>query len=454
MAYPLTVNQAINLNSMRWFKYSAILLGVLLTLALILPFLIPLKTYIPPLEQLASDKLGEPVRIADLSFSLLPLPSATLHGLSIGQTQPIKFDSITVRPALGSLWQEVKVLRAVEVEGFTVDRRLLALAGALGKPSDGAPRLVRVQRVKLRAMQLDLDVLKWGPLRADFALHDHGVEEVTVASEDGKFKLQLTPGSEKATQDLLITAKDWPLPIKPGLEFEQLTAKGVLRQNNLSISDIDGKLYGGKLVGKVNVDWVRDWQVKGEVQASHVETKEAVALLTRSVAVSGKLHTQGGFTLRAKEPGKLADSLKGNFKFEVKQGVLYGFDLAQAVKSLARSGTRGGQTRFDAFTGVLQISGKQYHLRQLKVVSGALSANGDVGVSANKRLSGQVKVALTGVAGLVEVPLDVSGTLSEPVLLPNPAALAGAAAGTAILGPGFGTGVGSKAGQALENIFK
>lgn len=439
---------------MRWLKYSAILLGILLLLALVVPFLIPLKTYIPPLEKIATEKLGEPVKIADLSFSLLPLPSATVHGLSIGQTQAIKFDSITLRPALSSLWQEVKVLRAVEVKGFTVTQHMLGLAGALAKPTDSGPQLVQIQKVSLSAMQLDLEPLKWGPLRADIELQERGVAQAEMASEDGKFKLKLTPSADKAVQDLWITAKDWPLPIKPALQFEQLTAKGVLRQNALHIPEINGKLYGGKLAGKVDVDWTRDWRIKGDVQASNVETKEAVSLLTRSVAVSGKLHTQGGFSLRAKDPAKLADSLNGNFKFEVKQGVLYGYDLAQAVKSLTKSGTRGGQTRFDTFTGVVQIRGKQYQLQQLKVVSGVLSANGDVAIAPSKHLSGQVRVALSGVSKLVEVPLDVSGTLSEPVLLPNPAALAGAAAGTAILGPGFGTGVGSKAGQALGNIFK
>jgi len=437
---------------MKWVKYSAIFLGILLALALVLPFLIPLKAYIPPLEKLASSKIGEPVTIADIRFSLLPLPSITLHGLNIGQAQPIKVDAITVRPALGSLLQEVKVLRAVEVEGFSVNRRMLALVGELSKSDDGGPQLVRVQQVKLRNMQLDLDPLKWGPLRADIALHEHGVEEAEVASVDGKFKLQLTPAKDE--QHLLITAKDWPLPIKPAFQFEALMAKGVLRGHTLNISDINGKLYGGKLLGKVEIDWAHDWKIKDDVQASNVETKGAVALLTHSVAVSGKLHTQGGFSLRAKEPGQLADSLNGNFRFEVKQGELYGFDLAQAVKSLARTGTRGGQTRFDTFSGVAQISGKHYQLRQLKVASGALSAHGDLAIAASKRLSGRVNVALTSVSKLVEVPLDVSGTLSDPVLLPNPAALAGAAAGTAILGPGFGTGVGSKAGQALEKIFK
>ena len=57
---------------MRWFKHSVILLGLVLFLALLLPFLIPLSRYIPPLEKLASEKLGQPVQIAELRVSLLP----------------------------------------------------------------------------------------------------------------------------------------------------------------------------------------------------------------------------------------------------------------------------------------------------------------------------------------------------------------------------------------------
>ncbi len=437
---------------MRWFKYSAITLGILLLLALIVPFLIPLKTYIPQLEKLASEKLGEPVQISALKFSLVPLPSVTAQGISVGQSQPIKFDTITLRPDLVSILQEVKVLRAVEVKGFTVDQRLLNFAGALAKPRDKEPQTLRVQRVKLSALQLHLDALKWGPLRADIAMNEQGVQGIEAGSEDGKFQLHLTPRAD--IQDLQIAAKQWALPIKPALQFEQLTASGLVQQSTLNIPDIRGKLYGGTLKGKSNADWAHGWKVKGEVQVSNVETKEIVALLTRSVGVSGRLNAQGAYSLHAKEPGQLAESLRGNFKFDVKQGVLYGFDLAKAVETLARSGTRGGQTRFDALSGTVIIIGKQYQLRQLYVASGVLSAKGDVDIAANKRLSGKVTVALKGVSNLVDVPLDVSGTLSDPILLPNRAALAGAAAGTAILGPGFGTGLGSKAGQALEKIFK
>jgi hypothetical protein len=53
---------------------------------------------------------------------------------------------------------------------------------------------------------------------------------------------------------------------------------------------------------------------------------------------------------------------------------------------------------------------------------------------------------------LVSVPLIVSGTLDKPLVYPSKAALAGAAVGTAILGPGLGTSLGSKAGSAVSGL--
>ncbi len=437
---------------MRWFKYSVILVGFLLLLAFLLPFMIPLNSYISFLEKRASEKIGQPVKIAALRFSLLPLPSVTAYGLGIGKEPQSKFETITLRPALGSLFQEVKVLRAVEVKGFQVNSHLLGFVGALAKPVSNEPSLIRLQRIQLRAMQLDLEGLKWGPLRADIELNEQGVQGIEAGSEDGKFKLNLTPGTP--TQDVQISAKQWEIPLKTALKFEQLIAQGQLQKNTLNLSNIHGRLYAGKLQGKAIIDWSRGWKARGDLKIQNVETKEIVALMTHSIGVSGKLDAQGSYRLHGKEPTQLLDGLSAQFKFEVRQGVLYGFDLAQAVKTLTRSGTRGGQTRFDALSGTLIITGKQIQLRQLYVASGVLSAHGNVNIAANKQLSGRINVALKGIAGLVDVPLDVSGTVSEPILLPNRAALAGAAAGTAILGPGFGTGMGSKAGQILENIFK
>lgn len=51
-----------------------------------------------------------------------------------------------------------------------------------------------------------------------------------------------------------------------------------------------------------------------------------------------------------------------------------------------------------------------------------------------------VEVEIKSGVSLAAIPLEVSGTMSNPVVLPSRAALAGAVAGTAILGPGVGAG--------------
>ena len=437
---------------MRWLKISTFSLGLVLLLALILPFFIPLARYIPQIQKIASEKFGEPVTISELKFTLLPFPSLALHGITLGKAHTVSIGAVTVRPDLGSLMHDVTVLHTVAIDRLTVDQALLDGVTALTKRPSTGPQMVQIRRIKLSAIQLDLDALKWGPLYADISLDDNGPTAIDAGSADQRFKLTLT--SNEAGQQLKVQAKNWHLPFKPALKFDTLNAAGILKESNLTLSEINANLYGGTLKAKLDANWKQGWKVKGEIETDQVEVKEIIAQLTSATSISGKLNANGSYTLSTKEAGQFADNLRGHFKFNMQRGVLYGFDLEKAVTSLAMQGTRGGQTRFDALSGTLAITGKRYQLNQVKVASGILSADGNVDIAPSKKLAGRVNVAMKGTASLIEVPLDVSGTLSDPVLLPNRAALAGAAAGTALMGPGWGTSVGSKAGQALEKLFK
>ena len=60
---------------------------------------------------------------------------------------------------------------------------------------------------------------------------------------------------------------------------------------------------------------------------------------------------------------------------------------------------------------------------------------------------------VTAAGTTANVPLNVSGTLDAPLLYPTGGTVAGAAVGTAILGPGFGTSVGAKIGSWTEGLF-
>jgi hypothetical protein len=175
-------------------------------------------------------------------------------------------------------------------------------------------------------------------------------------------------------------------------------------------------------------------------------------MISVSTYLGGRLMANGRFAATASNAEALMNQLRAEFTFTVTQGVLYGMDLVKVASLLIKQNIAGGETQFDTFTGQLAISGKRYHLKRLNVSSGLLSAKGDVSINAQEKLDGSGEVALKQSVGLVSVPVIVSGTVNQPVVLPSKAALAGAALGTAVLGPGLGTSLGSKAGSAMSGL--
>lgn len=155
-------------------------------------------------------------------------------------------------------------------------------------------------------------------------------------------------------------------------------------------------------------------------------------MVSRAIYLSGHLLADGDFSASAKEASQLADRIQANFKFNIRHGVLHGLDLAKVASLLIKQSQNGGETQFSAFSGLLNVSGKQYQLRNLNVSSGLITATGQVKIKPNKTLDGTGSVAVKNSVSLVAIPLNVSGTVSKPVVLPSKAALAGAVAGTAI----------------------
>jgi len=64
-------------------------------------------------------------------------------------------------------------------------------------------------------------------------------------------------------------------------------------------------------------------------------------------------------------------------------------------------------------------------------------------------LAGWLDVDVKNTVGLVSMPMNVSGSVSEPIVRPSKSALAGAAVGTAVLGP-LGTALGVKIGGFIN----
>ena len=423
-----------------------------ISILIVIPFFIPVRAYLDKAQRVASEKIGVPVTIASGRLLLIPTPHIVARGVSVGEHQELELDEIAIIPSLGSLLSATKIIE-IKITNPVMKKAALDIVSAL--PEDHAeanagPDAVNVKRVTVSALQLDWPGIKLPALNMDAHLTSaNRLESLNLETMDGVLKADVTPKDEGHL--ILVNAEKWTLPAGLPLLITQASLEMYLKGNQLDIPKIDLALYNGKLTGNAKMSWTKDWRTSGKLQVNNLSVKEPSSLISKSVYLSGSLSGDSGFSSTAKDASGLQDNLNANFKFNVKDGVLHGLDLVKLASLLTKQ-SGGGETQFDELSGVLNAKGKQYVLRDIKMRSGLLAASGEVKVKPSKELDGVVEVELKKGVSLAAIPLQVSGTVDKPTVFPTKAAMAGAVAGTAILGPGVGTSLGIKAGGAVDKI--
>lgn len=236
------------------------------------------------------------------------------------------------------------------------------------------------------------------------------------------------------------------------LVFDQIRARVVVQPERLELNELEAKLYGGKLSGAMSINR-KDAVLAAEVAANGIAMQSLVEALTNEVLFTGSMDGAAKFSMHLDAFERFPENLQLAGNFHLRNGVLSKVDLVQAASNPGKANAAGGTTRFDDLTGLLNVDASGYHLKKLKIVSGSLNAEGRVNISPSLQLGGMLDTDVKGTAGLVSMPMVVSGTLNNPVVRPSKSALAGAAVGTAILGPGLGTAVGIKIGGFLNKLF-
>ena len=422
------------------------LLAILVAGAAALPFLVPLDRFIPEIEAIAKARTGMPVKIHELRLFLMPTPHVTASGIEIGSKE-VQIGDVSIYPEIGSLFSETRVIRLVEVHGLALHDTLFA---KLKLPKDmGGPKAVEVRRVLVHDLRPTLKGSAVGVWNADVTLGGAiGVERAEIESADGKLVASLLPRDKH--WDLSIAGKDWKPPLGPPILFTTLTAHGRLTEKTLDVPALKATLYGGTLTAALKAEFPQRWSLSGNYAGENIDVGALGRVFDPKQALGGRLKTNGTLAASAAKPEALANALGVNGAFVVTDGVLHGFDLAGAAAKMLKGGTKGGETRFDKFTGDYQLAGGNVKLRNLVVESGALAAKGNVDITGpQQQLGGTVDVALKASKGLVGVPVALSGTVKDPTITPTKGTAIGAAVGTVLL-PGVGTAIGSRVGRFFE----
>lgn len=414
-----------------------------------LAWLVPLSGYKAALEAEASRALGQPVRIAAMHIQLLPWPKLRLDGLAVGAEDQLAAATVTLQPELASLFAATRVIHRVEVAGLRA--RADFLMSLAGRPGGDGPPAVAVRAVALRGAALALAAGTLADVDADIDLDVTGAPlRVRLAADAGRLRVELSPG--EAGRPLRLAARDWRLPAGPPLHFAELDAEGRLTDAGLTLTKLSGRLYGGSLAGQARLAWGGGWRAGGDITLAGVAVEPLLAVFSPAKTLGGRLDARARFETAAKDAARLAEAARVDGQFAIHEGVLHGVDLAGAARLVgAREG--GGETRFDRLAGDYALRGRALRVERLQVSSGTLKAAGHLELGPARQLAGRLVVDLHAGVSLVSVPLRVSGSLHDPVVLPTGAAVAGAAAGAAVLGPGVGTSLGVRAAEAIDRLF-
>jgi uncharacterized protein involved in outer membrane biogenesis len=431
----------------RWFIWIVAIIAILL----ILPLLIPMSAYKKQAEGIATNALKSPVKIGTLQIAFLPSPRLNANNVAIGANNELTLAKLSVVPNLTTLFSDAMVISSVQIESPTIKKAAMDIIGNISKqPKDSTSKsFVTVRQINVENAKLIWPGLHLPEINADVILSAENLPKAAIIEDiDRKLKLDLI--SEGNQQLITLTGKAWTVPVGPPLLIDALSIDMVLFDNKLDISKIDVALYGGELSGSANLSWDKFYKIIGNIKIDNLSVKEPAKVISKSSSVSGQLFSNGRFSAISKDASNLVDKLNANFQFNVKDGVLYGFDLAKAPLMLLGQG-KGGETKFDEFSGVLGISDKTYQFHNLKIESGLMSASGSVKINPNKTLNGEIEVDVKNSMQIATIPLEVSGSIENPKVFPTKSAIAGAVAGTAVLGPA-GTGLGIKAGKAVDKL--
>ena len=392
--------------------------AVLITVVIGAVQLVPMNSYAPSIEKLASEHLKEPVSIGSMHVSILGGFTINLQDIRIGTTQDVKIDKVSLSPEFASVFADVKIIRKVEVESATVAEEVLP---RLPKWLEAAvaDRNLEISRIVVKSIKLESRTVKMPPFDADLRLSPEGaIQQAVLSSTDGKLNLELVP-HDNQIDIALSAAKGWVPPLGPQIEFTDLTVKAVATHNQIKVEKFESLLYGGAAKGSAVIVWGGPWSMDGEVATERIDLRDLMELFTRDARSTGQLESKLRYSLSSPGLATLFDSPKVDGSFDIKKGDVDGVDLVRALQSGGRGVTQGGATRFEEISGALALANGRYQYRNIKLSSGLLSATGVFEVSPHKDVSGRISIELRSQAAQIRGNFVVDGDLKAIVLKPN-----------------------------------
>lgn len=403
---------------MRWLGAS---FGIILLLVIIAPYLVPMERYNEQIETIIAEATGYRAEIDSVDFSILPSPEIKIRKLHISRQsdnlvshqEPVKseelvIEEVTVPLDLDSLVSGKIIISNLELEKVIADQVLLIeFIGSLGSSGhEQTPELEQkaviededssfeLQRVEATSLKLRMES---GAIIGPYHLRvfpdmETGFSKITLSREDKAAYMEANKDGEDIR--FHIAASNWINPLGFPVEVVSLATSGVISGSKLTLSNIDTKIFDGRLTGRGNLSWEKDWKSSGKMKSEGINLAKALQYLDEK-AISGNLDADCKFSLEAVQASTLLDNPVLSCQYQVVEGEFYKADLENAASlGPAKEKQEASTTPFDELSGQVVLNNRNIEITDLNLISTTLEVNGGVKIQQYNALDGRVEVGV------------------------------------------------------------
>ena len=371
-----------------------------------------LSMLIGPVEKLATDSLGEPVKVQEVHASLFP-PHLMLSGVAVGSNADIKIGSVNIVSAVSMLFNDVKDIKSLDITGATLTPADFARHAQWVNNVAKSGKL-KIEKITLKQISFKVSDLEPEAFNGKVALTSTGaLSNVELVNAGGNLTLLLTPQNGSAA--VTLTASDWQPPIFKRLAFDEVTATGVISQNQLSFSQIEAKAFGGTIKAQGELSWDGRLSTSGNFELIKMTLPRVLSAYDSSASIEGSLNATGVFISNANQASALAQAAEVDASFEVLAGKVNGIALSHTLVAgpASKPSPDADFTRFDTLTGNLQFKDSQFKYKQFALKTEQFRARGNFNIESDQTVSGKVSAELTSASQRRQGNFTISGQLAD-----------------------------------------
>jgi hypothetical protein len=349
-----------------------------------------------------------------MEYRIFPTPQLKMERIAVGASYGTRIEQVVVSAWPWEFLAESPRFDSMTVSGAVVERDGISAIRSLIQPGNNGTQLQRVIFEGSRFTIQDIDVpVSSGMIRFE---RNGGIRNVRINSAGATLELVPAGGG---TWNVAFNARTWKPPLGPALTFDSISLKGVTDGSSMKDATVNASIAGGDVTATVAADWHNRVRVEGRFEVTKAQLQSLMPAYTSHFNARGTLAAQGRYRIESATIGKLPENPRIAADFLVASGELANVDLVRALQQVSAQAIQGGRTRFDQLLGSVEVTGDRYRYRELKLVSGPMTASGNVDIAPGNQLAGRVVADVqTASRTAIRGALRVSGTLTNPVLRP------------------------------------